>query len=348
MPINVVRSNIRIIPRDKLVYEAVQIGEVQAHEAFTNLVMEATIAVDRPELAAISKIPEIAQGLKSAVMPQQKVYKPTDLRAKVPEIRKAQFLQAPVIDHIIESYKESVLEAVENKFASLTPEWQAALFGPNRENMTYAKDPKALQLSKLTPNDIKNAAKRNQQLWPDATQNWRFIYVEITINLGDATKGFLGAIANEARQAYAAGTMNEAGEGQIQWQSSLTGLDSALRGIDPYSGVKMSSTEVKSDIGHYLLPDEGYDIHVREGILDRVQETLDVALETEVASVDVNDDGVFTFLAPRLFNQPEEGTAQDKIAQEMDPEAMELEPDDSTEAPEADFGGAEEAPEADL
>jgi hypothetical protein len=347
MPVKVIDARLRVIPRDTLIYEDVQVGEVQARDVSSHLTMEVTIAIDRGEIDRISKIPEVIASMGKVVAPDVRKYGTTvatsgDWRAKVPEIRKLQWKHRPIIDYIAESYKETALEAVENKFAALSPEWRTALFGPNRENMGYSKDPKALQLSTFSPSDIATAKDQGKSMWPDNTAKWKFVYVEVAINLGDAESGtgFLGQIAKEARQAATAGKIVRADEGQMQWHSSMVGLDSALRELDPYAGTKMSATK----IGIYDIADEpGYDIHVREGVLDRIQETLSATLHADISGVDADDRGIFSFTAAHI--SVEEPTDQDDIAAEMEPEAPELEPEGTPEAPEAGLG---ETPEMEL
>lgn len=335
MPVKVINARLRAIPRDRLVFEAVQIGEIQPFDASIDLIMEATIAVDREEIAHISKIPEVVQSMGEVVAPATKQYGTTyknvgDWRAKVPEIRKMQWKQKPIIDYIIEANKEAVLEAVQNKFAPLSPEWRTVLFGANRENMRYAKDAKALQLSTLSTSDINTAAERKQKIWPDSSTRWKFIYVHVIIGLGDVASGtgFVGAIAKEAQQALEAGQMLTGGEGQMKWPSSLAGLDAVLRELDPHTGVKAGSKRVKIGDFEYDVADEpGYDLEVRSSILDKIQEALAIALETSVSGVEIDNDGSIIFSA--VETPEEDETEQDLIAKEMEPE--ELVPDDPSE-----------------
>lgn len=350
MSVKVVQARLRVIPRDVLIFEDVQIGEVEARDVSSHLDMEVTIAIDRAEIDRISKIPEVIDAMSKVVAPDIRKYGTTvatsgDWRAKIPEIRKLQWKHRPIIDYIVEAYKESALEAVENKFAALPPAWRTVLFGPDRANMEYSKDPKALQLSMFSPSDIATAKDQGKPMWPEASNKWKFVYVNVSIDLGDAQSGtgLVGQIAKEAAQAAQTGKVAEVAEGEMQWQSSLTGLDAVLRELDPYAGTKMSTTK----IGVYDIADEpGYDIHVREGILDRVQEALSTAFGTSVSGVDVDDNGVFSFAA--ASGGPEETTEQDDIAAGMEPEAGELDVKDTGEAPEADLEGPEESPEADL
>lgn len=328
MLVKVADARLRVIPRDVLIYEDVQVGEVQARDVSSHLTMEVTIAIDRGEIDRISKIPEVITAMGKVAEPEIRKYGTTertsgDWRAKIPEIRKLQWKHRPIIDYIVEAYKESALEAVENKFAALSPEWRTVLFGANRENMQYSKDPKALQLSMVSGSDIKTSKEKGQAMWPDNTNKWKFVYVEVAIDLGDAESGtgFIGQIAKEATQAAEAGRIVQAEEGKMQWQSSLTGLDAVMRELDPYAGAKMSATKV----GIYDIADEpGYDIHVREGMLDRIQEVLGMALHADLSGVDVDNSGVFSMTATHIYKEP---TDQDDIAAEMEPELSQVDKD---------------------
>lgn len=339
------RSRLRIVPRDVLLYEDVEIGDVQALDVSTHLNMEVTIAIDRPEIDKISKIPEVADAIAKQIPPDVKKYGTTeknagDWRAKVPEIRKAQWKFKPVIEYIIKAYEEFVLGAAVQKFAGMPDDWKKAMFGGEGENVEYQKDPKALQLSTHSKSDIDTATDQGKTMWPDNTGKWRFIYVNVSINLGDLDEsleggtGFFGKLNQEFRAAVTAGRVGKIDDKTMQIQTTLTGFDSVLRDLDPYSGKKSSDAK----IGIYNIADEpGYDLEIRIGFIERISEMISYALDNRITNLKVDDNGVFTFNAAAY--QRDYSSDQEEIASEMEPgmepEAEEELPPEEPEAPEA-------------
>lgn len=294
----------RTVPQIFLALEAVRLGEVEARDAYTNLLMDAEILVDDAELAKIKAQPEVQQALGGVVAPDRPEYKAGDWRSKGSEMRNAQWKQKPVIDYIASTYKPAVIKAVNDKFASLPDQWRAALMA----KPSYRLETKGLQLS------------------PTEDKKWKSIFVQLGLDLGDAESGdgFLGKLAQEFDQALAQNQVQEAADGLV-WKSSLTGLESMFKALDPYAGVKPSSHKIQNhDVARWGEgPDEaepGYDLHVKEGMLDQIQNALSnklfEAMNISSESVTVSDDGVFSFKAM----PPEPATDQEQIADNIEEE----------------------------
>lgn len=343
--IKIDKAHARVVPQVHLALEAVRLGEIEAREAFTNLIIDAEILVDDAELQKIKDLPEMAAAMKSIPEPNvkhgtgggtqwalgtqereraqelaksqetgsvpkdvygQKIYTGSDWRAKVPEIRKAQFKQKPVIDYVASTYKGDVLKAVAEKFSSLPDQWRQALMA----KPAYRLETKGLQLS------------------PTADKKWKSIFVQIILDLGsgETGDGFIGKLVQEFDQALANGQVQEAADGLV-WKSSLTGLETMFKNLDPYAGTKPSSHQIQGhDVARWgEKPHEsepGYDLHVKEGILDHIQnalaEKLTEAMGVSVESVTVSDDGVFVFKAA----PPEPATEPERMADDIEEESL--------------------------
>jgi hypothetical protein len=268
--------------------------------------MDAEILVDDAELQKIKSTPEITQALGGVVAPDRPDYKPTDWRAKGSEMRNAQWKQKPVIDYIASTYKGAVIKAIAEKFAPLPDAWRQALL----EKPAYRLETKGLQLS------------------PTEDKKWKSIFVQVILDLGGAeTGGFLGKLSQEFDQALANNQVQEAADGLV-WKSSLTGLESFFKNLDPYSGTKQSDRKIHGQLvarwgekPHETEP--GYDLHVKDGFLDQIQNALAEKLldATGISSesVTVSDDGVFNFKArpPEPASDPEQ--IADDIEEEPDP-----------------------------
>lgn len=302
--INIYNAYARTVPRVFLALEAVRLGEIEARDAFTNLLMDAEILVDDAELAKIKTQPDVQQALGGVVAPDRPEYKAGDWRSKGSEMRNAQWKQKPVIDYIASSYKPAVIKAVAEKFASLPDQWVHALLS----KPTYRLETKGLQLS------------------PTEDKKWKSIFVQLALDLGDSETGdgFLGKLSQEFERALLQNQVQEAADGLV-WKSSLTGLETMFKAIDPFAGTKPSSHKIQNhDVARWGEgPGEsepGYDLHVKEGMLDQIQNALGnklmEAMNISSESVTVSDDGVFTFKAM----PPEPATEPEQIADDIEEE----------------------------
>lgn len=265
-------TNARVWVTPKCLLEGVHIGDVEARDAYWDLLMDATIYVDSEEIDRVSVDPDVLQGLLD-YEPADPKYKGKDWRAKDPAMRKMQKSQRPVITHIAKEYQHAVVEAILGKFHGLPKDWVDALIGPGGKNLEYGLEQFALQLS------------------PAKDPEWRQVFVQVKILLGDENEGFMGKLAKDFQRALAAGTVKQQ-NGQAVWDARLTGLNSALADLDPYSGAKMSNTK----IGNLDIADEpGYDKHIREGMAERMEEVLSLAGDGEITHLKINDDGSLSF-----------------------------------------------------
>lgn len=279
--------------------EAVRIGEIEARDAMTDLILDAEILVDDAELAKIKGLPEIQQALGGVAAPAGPTYSGQDWRAKGSEMRRLQWKQKPVIDFIASTYKGAVLKAVAGKLSSLPEQWRQVLMA----NPTYRLETKGLQLS------------------PTADKTFKSIFVQVVLGLGnyETGDGFLGRLSGEFEQALASNQVQEAADGLV-WKSSLTGLDSLFKQLDPFAGRKESSFQIHGhDVARWKKIEDdpsasepGYDLHVKEALLDQIQNVLEdklmEAMSTRVESLKVSDDGVFVFqaAAPEPATEPEQ------------------------------------------
>lgn len=280
---------IRIIPQDILVLETVRLGEIDAREAYTELILDAEILVDEAELKKIAGIPEVAQALAQITSPETPQYKPQDWRAKMPVMREVQWKKKPIIDYIANSYKNDVIQAARDQFKSVPADWVAQLF----EHVEYRLEPKALQLS------------------PSEDKKWKSVFVQLIMDLGSAEdyRGFLGKFAKEIEDAAEAGKIADAEK--ITVNSSLVGLDTALKALDPYAGAKLSSTKIS---GHDIADEPGYDKEIRSGFYDRLAEAASVGLSADVKIDSISDNGQFVF---SKRSEPTYDTPED-IADQID------------------------------
>lgn len=298
MKLAITNARVRVVP--KCLLEGVHIGDIEARDAYWDLLMDATIYVDSEELDRVSVDPDVLQGLMDyEEKPSQ--YKEGDWRNKESAQRKAQKSQRPVITHIAKEYQHAVVAAILEKFDSLPKDWVEALIGPGGKNLEYGLEQFALQLS------------------PTTNPEWRRVFVQVKILLGDENEGFMGKLANDFKRALAAGVVRQEG-GQATWDARLTGLGGALKELDPYSGAKMSNTK----IGNLDIADEpGYDKHIREGLIERMEEVLSLAGDNEITHLQINDDGSLSFnfkeSKPEVEPGPEEAPEGENPSQEMEP-----------------------------
>lgn len=288
--------------------EAVRIGEIEARDASTDLILDAEILVDDAELAKIKNLPEIKQALSDVPVPAPQFGTTErnrgDWRAKGSEMRKLQWKQKPVIDYIAGTYKPAIFKAVAEKLASIPEQWRNALM----TNPTYRLETKGLQLS------------------PTADKSMKSVFVQVVLGLGSYEgDGFLGKIAQEFEQALAGGQVQEAADGLV-WKSSLTGLDTLFKSLDPFAGHKESEHKIHGhDVARWAKIEDdpsaaepGYDLHVKEALLDQIQNTMDQklveAMSTGVESIQVSDDGVFVIKALA----PEPATDQERMADDVE------------------------------
>lgn len=294
--IQIKKSYVRVVPRVYLALEAVRIGEIEARDAMTDLVLDAEILVDDAELAKIKALPEMQQALGGVTAPAGPTYSGGDWRAKGSEMRRAQWKQKPVIDYIASTYKGAVLQAVAAKLSPIPEQWRQVLMA----NPVYRLETKGLQLS------------------PTEDKTFKSIFVQVVLSLGDyeTGDGFIGRISKEFEQALASNQVQEAADGLV-WKSSLAGLDSLFQNLDPFAGKQASSHQIQ---GHDVArwgegpgqSEPGYDLHVKEGLLDQIQNALEdklmEAMGTRLESLKVSDDGVFVFQAavPEPSTEPEQ------------------------------------------
>ena len=266
-----ISSKVNVTPRDGFLFnEAIQMGEVEIREALINLIIDAEVMVDADELKRIAAIPEVAQALQQVVEPQMKQYKAADWRAKRPVMRDLQWQQKPVIDYIINTLKADILQAIKGKLAGIPNDWTDALLADAK----YGKDPKALQLSQ------------------SEDKKWRSIYVTITADLGSAEdrKGFIGKLAAEFENAVTNNQIQHSGD-TLVFQSSLTGFETAMKSLDPYSGAKLSDTKVH---GWDVADEKGYDKEIKNAFVDHISEMMGSVLGTQARVTNIGDDGKIT------------------------------------------------------
>lgn len=289
---------INVVPQVYL--EAVKLGDIEAREAFTDLVLDAEILVDDAELAKIKTLPEIQQALITA--PDRPAYKAGDWRAKGSEMRNVQWKQKPAIDYIANTYKDAVMKAVGQKLSSLPEKWRGVLTA----HPLYRLESKGLQLS------------------PTEDKKWKSVFVQVVLPLGSAESGdgFLGELAKEFEQALANNQVQEAADGLV-WRSSLTGLDSLFKSLDPFAGTKAPEHQIH---GQYVArwgegpgeADPGYDLNVKEGLMDQIQSALTEKLVdvmgVDAESITVGDDGVFVVKAA----PPEPATEPERMADDLE------------------------------
>jgi hypothetical protein len=206
------------------------------------------------------------------------------------------------------------MKAIAAKMASIPEPWRQVLL----EKPTYRLETKGLQLS------------------PTSDKQWKSIFVQVELDLGsyeDGT-GFLGKLSQDFEQAAANNQVQEAADG-IVWQSSLSGLETFFKSIDPFAGTKPSSHQIQGhDVARWedveddpSASEPGYDLHVREGLLDQIQNALDdklvQVLGVGVESLKISDDGVFVFkaLPPAPATDPER--MADDVEEPVEPEATE-------------------------
>lgn len=274
---------LRTIPQDRFVFsEAVKLGEIEIKDAFSRLIVEAEILVDADELKKVAAIPEVATALQQVVAPQTKQYKPTDWRAKQVVMRDLQWQQRPVIEHIVNSYKEDIIQAFKAKL-KIPSDWANLLF----HNMKYIIDPKALQLS------------------PTTDKKWRSIYVLMTSDLGSADdhSGFLGKFATEFDNAVNNNQIAKNGD-ELVFKSSLTGLDSTFKILDPYAGAKLSTTKVH---GWDVADEPGYDAEIKSAFTDHFSRIME-SVYPNARITKIDDNGQFHFTAQEPVEDTDEFT----------------------------------------
>ena len=294
--IQITNSHVRIVPQFDLILEAVHVGPIEARDAFTDLVLDAEILVDDAELQKIKALPDVQQAMGGVVAPAGPTYKTGDWRAKGSEMRTAQWKQKPVIDYVANTYKDAVMKAVADKMSSLPEQWRHALLA----RPAYRLESKGLQLS------------------PTEDKKFKSIFVQVILNLEE----FLNKLSQEFEQAVASGQVQEAADGLV-WKSSLTGLDTLFKNLDPYAGTKtpdhfIHGKEVARWGEEPHEAEQGYDLHVKEGMMDQMQSALDEkfseAVGVGIASMNVSDDGVFAFKA----NPPEPATEPERVADDLE------------------------------
>lgn len=263
-----ISSKVNVTPRDSFLFkEDIQMGEVDIREALINLIIDAEVMIDGEELKRIQAIPEVAQSLQQVIEPEQKKYQAADWRSKRPVMRDMQWQQKPVIDYVINTFKDQIITAVKQKLSGIPTEWIDALLADAK----YGKDPKALQLS------------------PSDDKKWRSIYIVITSDIGTAEerKGFIGKLAGEFENAVANNKLQRSGDSFV-FQSSLTGFDSAMKTLDPHSGTKLSNTKIH---GWDVADEHGYDKEVKNAFVDHISDMMSSLLGTEARVTAIHDDG---------------------------------------------------------
>lgn len=304
-----VHVRLRTIPQDRFVFsEAVKLGEIEVKDAFSRLIIEAEILIDADELKKVAAIPEVATALQQVVAPQAKQYSGEDWRAKQVVMRDLQWQQKPVIDYIAKSYKEDIIQAFKAKL-KIPNDWANLLL----RNMKYIIDPKALQLSPKTEPKYgkfgkygdREARKRGEAV-PKKQEDgvkWRSIYVLIVSDI-ESSEGFLGKFATEFNNAVNSGQVTKVGD-EFVFQTTLTGLESTFKTLDPYAGTKLSSTQ---QYGWDVADEPGYDAEIKSAFVDHFSRAIDqVYPQAHVTKID--DNGQFSFTA----QEPEQEEDADSL-----------------------------------
>lgn len=281
----------RVNPNDRIFMEAVQMGNIEAggieeREASVDLIIEAEILIDGEELKRVGALPDVAAAMKQVVEPVQKQYKATDWRAKRPVMRDLQWQQKPAIDYIVNTYKEDIAQAIRGKLSKMPSDWVDQLMA----GAQYIKDPKALQLS------------------PTEDKKWRSVYSTFKLPLGSAEdrKGFLGKFASEVEAAMAANKIVQNGDQHV-FQSTLSGLESTMKELDPYAGAPLSHTKIH---GWDVADEPGYDKEIKSAFVDQLSDVIGMMLSAEARITKIHDDGKFEFRAQRFNDDlPEEPMA---------------------------------------
>ena len=262
---------LRVLPQDRFVFtESVKMGEIEVREAFTNFVIDAEILVDAEEIKKISAMPEVAGALKQVVAPQTKQYKPTDWRAKQVVMRDVQWQQRPIIEYVANLYKDDIIQAFKSKL-KIPSEWSNALLN----NIKYAIDHKALQLS------------------PSTDKKWRSVFLILTSDLSV----FLEKFAAEFNNAVQNNAVMKTGDG-FSFKSSLTGFDSTLKNLDPFSGAKLSNTKRH---GWDVADEPGYDREIKNALMDHFSDIISQTYpDARVTNID--DNGQVNFNAREIEN----------------------------------------------
>ena len=269
--------------------EAAQIGTIEAggveqREAGIDLIIEAEILIDNEELKRVGALPDVATAMGQVVEPAQKQYKTSDWRAKRPVMRDLQWQQKPVIDHIVNTYKDGISQAVRGKLSAMPSDWVDQLMA----GAQYIKDPKALQLS------------------PTEDKKWRSIYSTLMLPMGSGEdrKGFMGKFAAEFEAATADNKIQSNG-GQHVFQSTLTGFNAAMKELDPFAGAKLSDTKRH---GWDVADEPGYDKEIKSAITDQFSDVISMMLGTDARVTRIHDDGKFEFRA-QAPTEPEQPVA---------------------------------------
>ena len=267
-------SYVRVVPQDRLVYsEAVRLGEVDAREATESLVVDAVVFLDQAELNKIAALPDVAHSMSNVVEPQKPVYKTNDWRAqRYSASREAQWQKKPIINYIVNNYKNDIIKAVQDAF-KIPADWKALLF----QNVTYRAEPKTLQLS------------------PTDDKQWQQVFVQVIADLGSADNqsGFLGRFGAEVKAASDGQQVTKEGD-LYTLQTTLTGFDSAMKAIDPYSGAKLSNT--KNSAGWDIADEPGYDKEIKSAFIDHFSTVVSQYFIDAVVR-EIRDNGQITFTA---------------------------------------------------
>jgi hypothetical protein len=280
---------LKVVHDDKFVFaESVKFGSIEAKEAFLKFIIDAEIIIDDAEIKQISILPEVSKELGQVKAPETPQYKPTDWRAKRPYMREVQWQKRPIIDYVINTYKDDLLKSVREKFKSISPEWQQTLFS----KVKYYRDPKALQLS------------------PSPDKKLKSIYVAFELNL----KAFIGKFANEFIDAFDSGKITNINDEYV-FQTSLTGVESLFKILDPYAGSKLSSTMVH---GREIADEPGYDINIKSGIYDRIVDIIEPNYDGTMTIKQFSDDGKLHYTIDR---KQEPDTIPDAIADKIPEES---------------------------
>ncbi|MEM3097279.1 MAG: hypothetical protein QXU32_00980 [Nitrososphaerales archaeon] len=255
-------------------------------EASEKLVIDATIFIDKDEMKNIASIPEVAEAMKDVKAPPQPAYKPTDWRARrYSATREAQWQKRPIIDYVANKYKNDIIQAAKDLF-NIPNGWKSTLF----KDIKYRTEPKALQLAQTD-------------------DGWYAIYVQVIADLGSSedSSSFLGRLADEFRAAHNADKIVK-DDDTYTFQTTLTGFDSSLKEIDPYSGVKLSDTKIH---GWDIADEPGYDKEIRSAFVDHLSWIIS-EIYPDARVREIRDDGriVFTSSGP-ISDDPTEYSLSD-------------------------------------
>jgi len=246
--------------------ETVKLGTIAARDAYSNLIIDAEILVDKQELESITNLPDIATALQQVVRPTMPVYTGKDWRAKQSIMRDIQWQKRPIIEYIASTYKDEIIKAINSKFNVINDDWRKLLF----TNPKYKLESNTIQLS-----------------YSD-DKNWRSVFVQITLDLNK----LIEKLENEFETAFEAGTISNVSNQKV-FKSTLTGFETLMKELDPYAGAKLSTTKIHN---REIADEPGYDLAIREVIYERIENFIEMFYSNAKIN-QFTDDGLIYFTA---------------------------------------------------